>query len=284
MVEYGQISVVLKFGGGKLYNLGEIVKEFIIQNVHKVLISSIIILVGMFLIKKLNKIFSIFCRNIKVTSSEFNVFNWGIKTLIYFAMFSLVSSQFELKIWSTIASISASVVALSVVFKDNVSNFISGMSILINKLIHINDIVQIGSVKGKVVKIGSLCTYLITEDKRTIIIPNSKIISEVVIRESEWDLTTVSLMIKVKKIYSQEINRNESKMIKLKINKVISIKEKYISDDPPPIMSFELEPEFVCAIGAYVQKNEIDKLQSSIYSLLTKELEKYRVEVAIDDK
>ena len=128
-----------------------ILRQFISHSGKSILVSILIISIGMLLINKMNKIFTIFCRNIKIESSEFNFFNWGMKTLIYFTMFSLVISQFEIKIWSTIASLSASIVAVSVIFKDNVTNFISGFYILLNKLIHINDVIQVGSVKGKVV-------------------------------------------------------------------------------------------------------------------------------------
>ena len=86
-----------------MQDVNELIKEFFLQNGHRIFVSAIIILVGMILIKKLNKILPIFFYHIDIKSNEFNFFNWGVKTLIYFTMFSLVSSQFEVKIWSTIA-------------------------------------------------------------------------------------------------------------------------------------------------------------------------------------
>lgn len=263
-----------------MQNISEVIKEFASQNGQRILTSVIIILVGMILVKKLNKIFTIFCHHINVTSSEFNFFNWGIKTLIYFTMFSLVSSQFEFKIWSTIASLSASIVALSVVFKENVSNFMAGVSILMNKLVHIDDIVQIGSHKGRVVKIGSLCTYLITEENRTIIIPNSKIVSDVLVRESPWDLINVNFQINIRKnIDGEEIDKKIYQKIKSEINKTILFKNKYVSNDPPPTIRFENSPSPLCKISLYMQKNKVANFKEDILEDLKREFEKHNVEI-----
>ena len=260
-----------------------ILRKFISHSGKSILISALIISIGMLLINKMNKIFTIFCKNIKVESSEFNFFNWGIKTLIYFTMFSLVISQFEIKIWSTIASLSASIVAISVIFKDNVTNFISGFYILLNKLIHINDIIQVGTVKGKVVKIGSLCTYLVTDDKRTAIIPNGKIISDVIIRESEFDISQVSFSIKVSDINS-DISKKEKKNIKLKIEKYIVLSDKYISNDPPPSVKFENSSDVVCKISAYIYKNNINKFKPSLLKFMNEEFKSKNIEITYDEE
>ncbi len=266
-----------------MQNLSEVVKEFVSHNGQRMLTSAIVILVGMILVKKLNKIFTIFCHHINVTSSEFNFFNWGIKTLIYFTMFSLVSSQFEFKIWSTIASLSASIVALSVVFKENVSNFMAGVSILMNKLIHIDDIIQIGANRGRVIKIGSLCTYLITEENKTVIIPNSKIVSDVLVRESQWDLINVNFQIDIRKnVNEEEIDKKIYQKIKSEINKIIKIilfKNKYVSNDPPPTIRFESSPAPLCKISLYMQKNKVENLKDNILAELKREFEKHNVEI-----
>ena len=258
-------------------------RKFISHSGKSILISILIISIGMLLINKMNKIFTMFCRNIKVESSEFNFFNWGMKTLIYFTMFSLVVSQFEIKIWSTIASLSASIVAVSVIFKDNVTNFISGFYILLNKLIHINDVIQVGNIKGKVVKIGSLCTYLVTDDKRTAIIPNGKIISDVIIRESEFDISQISLCIKISDTNS-DIPKKEKKNIKLKIEKYIVLGDKYISNDPPPSLNFENSSDVICKVSAYIYKNNIDKFKSSLLQFMNEEFKNKNIEITYDEE
>ena len=258
-------------------------RQFISKSGKNILISALIISIGIFLVNKMNKIFTIFCKNIKIESSEFNFFNWGMKTLIYFTMFSLVISQFEIKIWSTIASLSASIVAISVIFKDNVTNFISGFYILLNKLIHINDIIQVGTAKGRVVKIGALCTYLVTDDKKTVIIPNGKIISDIIVRESEWDISSISFSIIINDANS-EITKKEQRNIKTKIEKYIALGDKYISNDPPPNLSFDFSNGVICKVSAYVYKSNIDKFKSSLLQFANEEFKNRNVEITYNEE
>ena len=258
-------------------------RQFISKSGKNILISALIISIGIFLVNKMNKIFAIFCKNIKIESSEFNFFNWGMKTLIYFTMFSLVISQFEIKIWSTIASLSASLVAISVIFKDNVTNFISGFYILLNKLIHINDIIQVGNVKGRVVKIGALCTYLVNDEKKTIIIPNGKIISDIIVRESEWDISSISFSIKISDTNSG-ITKKEQKNIRTKIEKYIALGDKYISNDPPPILNFEYSNEVLCKISVYIYKNNISKFKSSLLRFANEEFKNKNIEIIYNEE
>ena len=61
------------------------------------------------------------------------------------------------------------------------SNFISGLIILFERPVKVGDRVEIGSVTGKVIAVGARSTRIRTNDNITIIVPNSKFISENVI-------------------------------------------------------------------------------------------------------
>lgn len=61
------------------------------------------------------------------------------------------------------------------------SNFISGLIILFERPVKVGDRIEIGSVNGKVIAVGARSTRIRTNDNITIIVPNSKFISENVI-------------------------------------------------------------------------------------------------------
>ncbi|MBI1919456.1 MAG: mechanosensitive ion channel [Geobacter sp.] len=68
-----------------------------------------------------------------------------------------------------------------------VSNFISGLIILFERPIKIGDRIEVGNVEGAVVKVNSRSTTVVTNDNISIIVPNSKFISETVVNWSHDD-------------------------------------------------------------------------------------------------
>ncbi len=67
------------------------------------------------------------------------------------------------------------------------NNFISGLIILFERPIKAGDRIEVGDVEGEVVSIGARATTVVTNDNITIIVPNSKLISENVVNWSHTD-------------------------------------------------------------------------------------------------
>lgn len=68
-----------------------------------------------------------------------------------------------------------------------VNNFISGLIILFERPIKVGDRIVVGNVEGDVVRVGGRSTEVVTNDNITIIVPNSKFITENVINWSHND-------------------------------------------------------------------------------------------------
>ncbi|PIS09808.1 MAG: transporter [Bdellovibrio sp. CG10_big_fil_rev_8_21_14_0_10_47_8] len=84
-------------------------------------------------------------------------------------------------------------------------NFISGIIILIERPIKVGDIIQVGSSSGKVVDIRVRSTVIQTRDDVTIIMPNSKILSEEVISDS-FSGQRIRQHIRVGVAYGSDVN------------------------------------------------------------------------------
>lgn len=74
------------------------------------------------------------------------------------------------------------------------SNFISGLIILFERPVKVGDRIQVGEVDGKVTAIGARATTVRTNDNITIIVPNSKFISENVVN---WSFANQSVRFRV---------------------------------------------------------------------------------------
>ncbi len=94
------------------------------------------------------------------------------------------------------------------------SNFISGLIILFERPVQVGDRIEIDDVNGKVVSIGARSTHIRTNDNITIIVPNSKFISENVINWS-FEGKKVRFRVPVGVAYSADINLAKKLLLKV---------------------------------------------------------------------
>ncbi|KZX12021.1 mechanosensitive ion channel family protein [Methanobrevibacter filiformis] len=138
------------------------------------IIKIIVILIGAFVAIK---IFSyILFRITPKFSTDFTVTNIVVeffKYLVYVLAISFVLESFGVDISGIILSLGIIGVSIGFAAKDIVSNFMSGIFLLIDKTVKLEEIVEVNGVKGKVEKLGLRTTTLITTDNAIITVPNS---------------------------------------------------------------------------------------------------------------
>lgn len=86
-----------------------------------------------------------------------------------------------------------------------VNNFVSGIIILFERPIKVGDRIVVGAVEGDVVHIGGRSTTVVTNDNITIIVPNSKFITENVVNWSHNE-RKVRFRIPVSVAYGSDIH------------------------------------------------------------------------------
>lgn len=99
---------------------------------------------------------------------------------------------------------------LQQIFKD----LLSGILILFDRVIRVGDIVQVGDVLGKVIKVHLRTSHLITRDDVNIIIPNSKFVEENV---TNWtlDYNHVRLILTVGVAYGSDTSLVKDILLKI---------------------------------------------------------------------
>lgn len=65
-----------------------------------------------------------------------------------------------------------------------ISNFVSGIIVLIERPIRVGDRIEVGSVEGSVLRINARSTTVVTNDNISIIVPNSRFVTENVVNWS----------------------------------------------------------------------------------------------------
>lgn len=111
-------------------------------------------------------------------------------------------------------------------------NFFSGIIILIERPIKVGDVIRVGSVSGKVIDIYVRSTVIQTRDDISIIVPNSKIVSEEVINES-YTGQRIRQHIKVGVAYGSDLDLVSKLLIEAASH------QPNVLTDPMPMAIFE---------------------------------------------
>lgn len=107
------------------------------------------------------------------------------------------------------------------------NNFISGLIVLIERPIKVGDRIEVDEVNGDVVAIGARSTRIRTNDNITIIVPNSKFISENVINWS-FESGMIRFRIPVSVAYSSDVD------VVTNLLKQVADENEDVSTEPPP--------------------------------------------------
>lgn len=116
-----------------------------------------------------------------------------------------------------------------------VSNFVSGLIILIERPVKVGDRVEVGAVEGEVLEVRARSTTVLTNDNIAIIIPNSKLITENVVNWSYND-SKVRFRVPVKVAYGSNARQVEKLLLE------VAAENPDVLKQPPPgvrLMAFE---------------------------------------------
>lgn len=121
----------------------------------------------------------------------------GINTIYYIflaiLLVLLLMVVMRVNIKELFTSISIIAAAIAIVSKDYISNAINGMILMFNNQFSINDTIQIGHHKGKIMHISLLNVQIINEEDDVIFIPNTNVLSQDIINYTKAESTKVSM-------------------------------------------------------------------------------------------
>ena len=152
--------------------------------------------------------------------------------LITFIMIS-AAAQLGIQTASFIAVIGAAGLAIGFALQGSLSNFASGVMLIIFKPIKVGDYIEGGGVAGSVESVGIFVTTLITPDNKVIYVPNSNITGNNIVNYSAKDTRRVDMVFGIG--YSDDIDKAKSV-----IQSVIDSDSRVLKDPAPQIVVSEL--------------------------------------------
>ncbi len=145
-------------------------------------------------------------------------------------LFSLDNMGFSI---NSLASLGAVLmVGIGFGLQNIAQNFISGIIILIERPIKVGDIIRVGTTSGRVLDIRVRSTIVQTRDDVSIIVPNSKLISEEVVNDS-YSGQQIRQHIRVGVAYGSDVEKVKRILLESAIG------HDQVLDTPKPLVIFE---------------------------------------------
>ena len=134
---------------------------------------------------------------------------------------------------SLMAILGAAGLAVGLALKDSLSNFASGVMIIIFRPFNVGDYITAGGSSGTVDEIGLFCTLLHSPDNQRIIVPNSAIMGDTIVNTSAMSTRRLDLVIGI----GYDDNIGQARDI---IMGIIEADERILKDPEPGIVVGEL--------------------------------------------
>lgn len=160
------------FGEYTTIKFGDII-SIAVSYAVKLVLAALLLLIGFWLINKLLRIAekTLHVKNFDLTFKKFirNLLNFGLKTVLFISVLNFAGFPTT----SVIALLGAAGLAIGLALQGTLTNFAGGVLLLLFKPFKVGDIIEAQGKKGVVTEVQIFTTIVVTEDNRTVIIPNS---------------------------------------------------------------------------------------------------------------
>ncbi|MEE1321047.1 MAG: mechanosensitive ion channel [Acutalibacteraceae bacterium] len=222
----------------------------IIEKVPTLIIAVVVLVLGFFAARLISKLVVKAMKAKNVDPSVYNFIRRIVSaTIKAFVIMSAVSMFFDLS--SFVAAIGGAGLAAGLGLQASVSQFVSGIQILINRPFKNGDFVEVNGVSGNVTDIRFMDTVITTVDNKRVIIPNSHITSNHIINYSAEDKRMLNLIYSIS--YSDDIAKAKNVILSVADKNELILKdpETKVYVDSHGANSINLVAKVWCNVGDY---------------------------------
>jgi small conductance mechanosensitive channel len=179
----------------------------------KIVAAILVFLIGKWLAGKIAKLITTLLEknNVDITLTKF------LHSIIYYTLLVVViiavAGQLGINTTSFLTIVGAAGLAIGLALKDSLSNFASGVMLILFRPYNVGDYVTVGGVTGNVATIELFNTTLNTPDNQREIVPNSTITSNVITNVTANDTRRVDLVIGIG--YDDDIKKAKEILAKI---------------------------------------------------------------------
>ena len=207
--------------------------DYILVYAPKVITALLILIIGLWLTKKIVKISQKLMekRGVDVTLQKFlgDLVSWALKILVFITAISQVGVETT----SFIAILGAAGLAVGLALQGSLANFAGGALIMIFKPFKVGDLIEAQGEIGSVKEIQIFVTKIISPGNKLVIIPNGTLSNGNIKNYTELGMLRVDLTFGVS--YDADIKQTKEVLMK-----VLTDNEKVLKDPAPAVLVSEL--------------------------------------------
>lgn len=153
------------------------IKDFFTGNGWAILGFFVTLIVGFIIVKLLIKLFRKLLAKTKLERITQKFILSIVKVALYLIWILILLSELGISITGIVAALSAAVLAVGLALQDSLANLANGIIIVSGKFFKEGDYINVEGVEGVVKNINLLSTTILTNDNKTITLPNSHIVN-----------------------------------------------------------------------------------------------------------
>ena len=147
-----------------------------------------------------------------------------VRTVLFLFVVIAAVNQLGVQTTSLIAVLGAAGLAIGLALQGSLSNFASGVLIVLFRPYKVGDFIEAAGVAGSVEDVQILTTILNTGDNKRVIVPNSQIMGSIIINYSSNDQRRIDLVVGVS--YNDDLDK-----VRDELNALVAAEDR-ILDDP----------------------------------------------------
>lgn len=210
----------------------------------------LILVIGIWLSKRIRNILK---NTLTKKNVDLMIVSFSSSVIYYLLLFVVVIAALTnigVQTTSIIAIFAAASLAVAFALQNSLSNFASGIMIILLRPFSINDFVQVGGVSGGVESMGIFTTTLNTPDNKKIYIPNSKITDDIITNFTANDTRRIDFVFSVS--YDDDITK-----VKKTLMDLVKKDPRILNDPAPQVILLEYADSSInFGIRAWAKKED----------------------------
>ena len=206
----------------------DLILNLIIEYSPKFIIAILLLLIGLWLISMLTKVFKrvMIKRNIEITLANFlgNLVFWALRILLLIT----VIAKLGIETSSFVAILGAAGLAVGLALQGSLSNFAGGILIILFKPFKIEDFIEVQGEIGTVKEIKIFNTRLLTPNNQAVYIPNGILSNGVIKNYTQEGKRRTDLTIGI--AYNSDIKKAKDILLQ------VALSHENVLKDPEPMI------------------------------------------------
>lgn len=186
-----------------------------------------------------------------------------VSTLLKFVIALVAIEQLGINTTSLLALLAAAGLAVSLALKDSLSNFASGVMLILFKPFRVGDYVEAAGTAGICESISAFSTVFKSPDNKKIIIPNAKVFSGTIVNHSANPIRRIDLELNIG--YGEDLKKARDLLWQ-----VLNSEERVLKDPAPVVainqlgntnVNFIIQPWVISSNYSEIRWNLLEKIK-----------------------